>query len=117
MKSLKIATFSNPRLLLSLTSLPPQMRLQTVHYAYNPDLDICFITIAMGQRKLSLGLRGLWSITRHMHSVLLSSQIVFKDSQLCVLPWMQVGVLNQVAGFLVRSENRNPPLEKGDAMF
>lgn len=49
----------------------------------NPDFDIYFKTIAMGQRKPSLGLGG-WSITGHMPSVLLSSHIVFKDAELYV---------------------------------
>lgn len=38
----------------------------------------------MGQRKPSLGLGGLYSITWHMPVVLLSQQIVFNDAELYV---------------------------------
>ena len=66
MKSLKIATFCNPRVFLPSHHYHiisnSQMRLQSAHYLYNPDLDIYFKTIAMGQRKPSLGLGG---ITEH----------------------------------------------------
>lgn len=62
------------------TTSNSQILLQTVHYLYNPDIDIYFKTIAMGQRKLSLGLGRI--MVHYMAHAL--SAVKFRRRVVCV---------------------------------